>query len=158
MLCSIFDGYSHSSCHWTFFVSIKEGLGLLIEARKIRWSVRAIQRQKCLGGVRVPECEAIGKAKNTDFHLESYSLPRFTAIVGLILHKSCQLVRSSTETERGINTGRSHDGQHKCMSTSRVLSTFLGCVASFRETSCRRAAFSSPAQMANLILHAVPLL
>ena len=100
----------------------------------------------------------LGKQKITDFQLESYSLPGFTAIVGLMLHKSCQLVRGSTETERAINTGRSHDGQHKCMPASRVLSTFLGHVASFRETSCRNAAFSSPTQMANLILLAVPLL
>ena len=86
----------------------------MTEARKVRWSVSQFQVQRCLSRDRDSEGEALGRAKNTDFQLENYSLlRRITAVVGLMLGKTQQVVRSSSETERGLHKGRAHDGRHR---------------------------------------------
>lgn len=58
---------------------------------------------RVLGGVRVLEGEAPGRAKGTGFQLGSYFLPRrFAAVVGLMLGRLCRAVRGSYSKQKEV--------------------------------------------------------
>lgn len=84
------------------------GFKVLTGARKVRQS-----GQRCIGVGQGPGGEVSGEQRILIFQMESYSLPRRLTVVLWISRKPWWVVKSSSETERGLERGTSHDGQHR---------------------------------------------